>query len=80
MGNGSTAFVMINCKHGHEFIVLDKLRDINEIKEILSTFGSYDILVKIESSSVEHVRDVIVSKIRKMEEIKSTTTLMRINS
>jgi DNA-binding Lrp family transcriptional regulator len=78
--NGSTAFVMINCKHGHENEIIEQLRDIKEATEILPTFGSYDIFAKIESSTVNHVRDIILRKIRKIENIYSTTILMRINS
>jgi DNA-binding Lrp family transcriptional regulator len=77
--NGFAAFVMINCKHGHEHEVSEQLRDMKVATEIFPTFGSYDILVKIESASVDHIRDIIAWKIRKMDKIHSTTILMRRN-
>jgi DNA-binding Lrp family transcriptional regulator len=75
----STAYVMINCKHGYESEVLEKLGNIKEAKEVVQTFGSYDILAKIESLTVDRIRDIIAWKIRKMDKIHSTTTLVRIN-
>ena len=77
--NGSVAFVMINCKAGYETEVIEQLRNIEEVTEVIPTYGSYDILAKIESSTINHVRDIIIWKIKKIERIYSTTTLMRIN-
>ena len=79
MNDKSTAYVMINCKHGHESEVLEQLGNIKEATEAVQTFGSYDILSKIESSTVDHIRDIIAWKIRKIDKIHSTTTLVRIN-
>jgi DNA-binding Lrp family transcriptional regulator len=45
---------------------------------IHGTFGAYDILAKIESSTVETLRETITWKIRKIEKIRSTLTLMGI--
>ena len=42
------------------------------------TFGAYDILAKIESSQVEDLRETITWKIRKIDKIRSTLTLMGI--
>ncbi|MBI5378089.1 MAG: Lrp/AsnC ligand binding domain-containing protein, partial [Thaumarchaeota archaeon] len=41
-------------------------------------FGAYDIVVKVESPTVERLREVITWKIRKIEKIRSTLTLMGI--
>ena len=48
------------------------------IIEVHGTFGAYDILAKIESSTVEDLRETITWKIRKIEQIRSTLTLMGI--
>jgi hypothetical protein len=39
-------------------------------------FGAYDIITKIEASSVELVKDIIATKIRGIARIRSTLTLM----
>ena len=71
-----SAYVMINCETGTEPKVIDGLGTIEEVKEIKYTFGSYDIVAKIEADSLEKLREVITLKIRKMEPVRSTTTLI----
>ena len=72
------AYVLINCELGSEEAVITQLKSIEGVKEVHGTFGAYDILVKIESDRVETLREVITWKIRKIEHIRSTLTLMGI--
>ena len=72
----ATAFVLINCEFNSEKNIMQQLKSIDNVKEVYGTFGAYDILVKIESDNVEKIRDTITQKIRKVEKISSTLTLM----
>ena len=38
-------------------------------------FGSYDIIVKLEATSEEKLKDIVVSKIRNLKNIRTTVTL-----
>ena len=71
----AVAYVLINCELGSEEAVIAELKAIESIKEV---HGAYDILVKIESSLVEALRETITWKIRKISKIRSTLTLMGI--
>ena len=70
------AYVMVNCESGEELKVIDEIGTIDGIKEIRYTFGSYDIVTKIECMSVEELRETISLKIRKIDGVHSTTTLI----
>jgi DNA-binding Lrp family transcriptional regulator len=70
------AFVLINCEFNSEKNITQQLKSIDNVKEVYGTFGAYDILVKIESDHVEKIRETITQKIRKVEKISSTLTLM----
>ena len=72
------AFVLINCEIGSEESVIEKLNLIGEVIEVHGTFGAYDILAKVEADNVEIIRETITWKIRKIEKIRSTLTLMGI--
>lgn len=72
------AFILINCELGSEESVIAQLKSIEGITEVHGTFGAYDILAKIESDRVEALREIITWKIRKIENIRSTLTLMGI--
>ena len=72
------AFVLINCEIGSDESVIEKLKLIDEVIEVQGTFGAYDILAKVEADNVEIIRETITWKIRKIEKIRSTLTLMGI--
>ena len=72
------AYILINCEIGSEEEVITALKNVNGIKEVHGTFGAYDILAKLESSQVEELRETITWKIRKIDKIRSTLTLMGI--
>ena len=74
----ATAYVLINCELGSEESIIQQLKSLSGVVEVHGTFGAYDILAKIESSTVEDVRETITWKIRKIEQIRSTLTLMGI--
>jgi len=72
------AYILINCEIGSEEDVITALKNVEGIKEVHGTFGAYDILAKIESAQVEDLRETITWKIRKIDKIRSTLTLMGI--
>jgi len=67
--------MLISCNIGEEQSLFSLLRKLPEIKNCIITFGSYDIVAKLETSSTEKMNDVISSKIRHLENIRSTITL-----
>jgi len=70
------AFVLINCELGSEESVISQLKLLEGVTEVHGTFGAYDILAKIESDRLESLRELITWKIRKIENIRSTLTLI----
>ena len=74
----ATAYVLINCELGSEESIIQELKNLDGVIEVHGTFGAYDILTKIESSTVDVLRETITWKIRKIDQIRSTLTLMGI--
>jgi len=70
------AYVLISCDLGYEVEVIDELKHLDNVKEVQGVFGAYDILTKLESDNMEHLRDVITWKIRKLNRVRSTLTLI----
>ena len=68
------AFVFINTNPGAETEVLKKLRELPEIKESYFVYGVYDVIAKIEADSLDHLKEVITWKIRRLDKVRSTTT------
>ena len=74
----ATAYIIINCELGSEKSIIQQLKNLDGVSEVSGTFGAYDILTKIESPTVEALREIITWKIRKIDHIRSTLTLMGI--
>jgi|TARA_Y100001947_G_scaffold6121_1_gene5142 DNA-binding Lrp family transcriptional regulator len=74
----ATAYVLINCELGSEESIIQELKNLDGVIEVHGTFGAYDILAKIESPTVDVLRETITWKIRKIDQIRSTLTLMGI--
>ncbi len=72
------AYVFVNCDLGFEVEIIDEIKQIEDVKEAFGVYGVYDVIVKLESANVENLRDVITWKIRKLNRVRSTLTLMTI--
>jgi len=72
------AYVLISCDLGFDAEIVDEIKQVEDVKEVRGVFGAYDILVKLESANVENLRDTIIWKIRKLNRVRSTLTLMAI--
>jgi DNA-binding Lrp family transcriptional regulator len=77
-----TAFVLINASAKKEVRLVDKLINLDEVKEVHSVHGSVDIIAKIVlkrdlvSSDAETIGDFIHNKIRQLPGVISTQTLI----
>ena len=73
-----TAFVLLNADLGVEKQIVANLKAIENVKEVYEVYGVYDIIVKVEADSIESVKEVITVKIRKLERVRSTLTMLAI--
>ncbi|MEK0354286.1 MAG: Lrp/AsnC ligand binding domain-containing protein [Nitrosopumilus sp.] len=71
----SITYVLIICEVGAEKSILAELKSLESVKEISGLFGSYDIIVKLEATSEEKIKDIVVSKIRNLKKIRTTVIL-----
>ena len=62
-------------KRGMEHTAAQKIKKMNEVTEVLVTYGLYDVVVRIEAKSLGQL-DKIVTDIRQMAEIRQTSTLV----
>ena len=71
--------MLISCEIGEEQSLYSKLKEIPEIKNCLITYGSYDIVVEFITDTSAQMNNIISSKSRKLEKIRSTITLRTMN-
>lgn len=70
------AFVLVNAELGFEEDVIREIRKLPDVREAHLVYGMYDIMVKIEGISVEKVKETVNTKIRKLDKIRSTLTMI----
>jgi DNA-binding Lrp family transcriptional regulator len=73
------AFVLITTDLGREKNVIQELRRIAGVSEAYLAYGVYDIVVKVEAETQERVKDIIFSRIRKLDDVRSTLTLVEVD-
>lgn len=53
-----------------------KVKVFDEVKDVVLTYGEYDLILKIESNSLEDLDHFVFNKLRAIDGIASTTTLL----
>jgi len=76
----SIVYVLITCDAGFEEPVINQLKTIDLVIEVIGVIGTYDILVKLESENSEDFKSVMTSKIRKIQNIRTTLTMTVVES
>ena len=74
------AYLLIDCDLGSEESVLEELKKIEQVKEAFETFGAHDIMAKIESAHLEELRETITWKIKKLDKVRATVSLVKKDS
>jgi len=67
---------MMNAEVGLEAEVLKELKKIADVKEAYFVYGVYDIVAKVEAETMKELREVIASKIRGIDGVRSTLTMI----
>ena len=70
------AYVLINTELGQEAQVVSELRDVEGITKISSLYGIYDVIAQVEADSMEKVKEIVFNKIRRLDSVKTTITLI----
>ncbi|MEK9635304.1 MAG: Lrp/AsnC ligand binding domain-containing protein [Candidatus Woesearchaeota archaeon] len=71
-----SAFLLIQTEVGSERNVYGRLSQIDEVDFLYELFGEWDIIAKIDVDSVEHLDGFISDKIRTINGIKLTSTII----
>ena len=69
------AFIMMNVNLGCETEVLKALRKVQGFDEAFYVLGDYDIIAKVSANTPDELNQ-IVSHVRKIGNVKSTSTMI----
>jgi DNA-binding Lrp family transcriptional regulator len=70
------AYVLVNSDLGKEQELVREIKTIEGVEEVYFVYGLYDLVVKVAGETMQEVKDAITWKIRRLENIRSTITLL----
>lgn len=76
----ASAYVLINTEIGGEEDVIAQLKNMKEVEEVSVVYGVYDIVAKITSDTMENLKEIITTKVRHLNKVRSTMTMIAAES
>ncbi len=75
-----TAYVLLNSDLGSDESIISEVKQILEKEdvkyEVQGVYGVYDVVLKLTSNDAEKLRVIITNKVRKINKVQSTLTMM----
>ena len=70
------AYVLINTEPKHMENVVESLEELDTVVEVFPVYGVYDVVAKIKAETMENLKDIVTWKIRSLEDVRSTITML----
>jgi len=70
------AYVLLNSELGKGSQVESSIKEIAEVKEAYGVYGVDDFIVKMEMETMDELKDIIMNKVRKIRNIRSSLTMI----
>ena len=71
-----TIFVMVKCELGQAYTVADEAVDIEQISEVYSTSGQYDLLMKCYLPDATDIGHFVTERLQTLPGVKDTFTII----
>jgi len=68
---------MLNCELGAEAEIIEKLKELEQVKDVFETIGTHDMLVKLQADNFEKIREIVSWNIQKLPKVRSISTLIK---
>ena len=75
-----TSYTLARVEPTKDNDVYQKINGLPEVREVITTYGEYDLIIKVEVGSLDDLDNFVFSKLRAIEGIESTTTLISAKS
>ena len=71
-----TAFILINTEPGSMPEVAKAVRAVEGVDEAEMVFGNYDVVAKVKVETMEELKKIIAYKIRRIEKVLATQSIL----
>jgi len=73
------SYTLARVKPAQDVVVYEVVKGLSSVKEVITTYGEFDLIIKIEVDSLAALDDFVFNKLRVIDGIDSTTTLISAN-
>lgn len=70
------SYTLVRVKPPRDMEVYRQIKELSEVKEVVLTYGEYDLIVEIGVNSLDELDSFIFNKLRAIEGVEVTTTLI----
>ncbi len=70
------SYTLARVEPAKDLKVYDLVKQLPGVKEVITTYGEYDLIIKVEVESLDKLDDFVFNKLRVIEGIELTTTLI----
>ncbi len=68
--------MLMNTELAKEEEVVKELMKIEGVREAYALYGIYDVIAEVEAESMEKIREIVLTRIRRLENVRTTITLI----
>jgi DNA-binding Lrp family transcriptional regulator len=72
------AYVLLNVDYKQQKIIIDQAKKVPSVKEVKTVYGIYDILILLESESMQEIKNAIDVDLHKIDGINNLTSLISV--
>ena len=70
------SYTLARVQRAKDLIIYNKIKELPEVKEVITTYGEYDVIIKVEVKTLNDLDMFVFSKLRTIDGVESTTTLI----
>ena len=70
------SFVLISSDRDNNHKIKDKISNIQNVSQVVQVEGMYDFVIRLESDSIDGVKEIIANKIRNIDGVRTCLSLL----
>ncbi len=71
-----SAYIMMKMQVGMDDQVIAEIKKLEQVKEADATYGSYDLVIKVNFKTIEDLDRFIFEKIRRIKGVNETSSMI----
>jgi len=71
-----SAYIMMKMQVGMDDQVITEIKKLEQVKEADATYGSYDLVIKVNFKTIEDLDRFIFEKVRRIKGITETSSMI----